>query len=109
MALQQATKELSAGQALSIVHSEFEENALLLNHAVGLINGWIDRGDGLAIYRNEDLGHPLLGHLQFVSFGSPAAQLEVLTAEELPERLPDIGGRINWRYCLIGYLRGEHL
>lgn len=70
------------------------------------INRWLARGDGLAIYENHELGHPDAGHRQLVSFGSPAAQLETDTP---PQRLPDIGGRINWRYQLVATYRGETL
>lgn len=63
------------------------------------IDGWTDRGDGCAVYRNEDIGHPDLGRMKFVSFGSEAAQLEV---SEPPSTLPDIGEEINWRYQLFG-------
>jgi len=62
------------------------------------------RGDGVAVYENQDLGHGGLGHRQFVSFGSPAAQLE---APEAPALLPDIGGNINWRYTLVGSYRED--
>lgn len=70
------------------------------------------RGDGLAIYVNHDLGHPDVGQWQIVSYGSEASQLETRTVIEptthfyvhgddtLPTTLPDIGGRINWRYQL---------
>lgn len=63
---------------------------------------WLNRGDGIAVYQNEDLGHPELGHRQWISYGSPEAQLEV---DDPPTGLPDIGGRINWRYCLEGVYR----
>ena len=69
-------------------------------------NRWLERGDGIAVYRNEDLGHPEVGTIQFVSYGSEAAQLEV---DEPPQTLPDIGGRINWRYRLVAAYRGEPL
>ena len=67
------------------------------------LNRWLERGDGVAVYMNIELGHPQLGHKQFVSFGSPDAQLEM---DEPPERLPDIGNHINWRYYLQGTYRG---
>lgn len=73
---------------------------------IAILNRWLDRGDGIAIYENQDLGHPELGHVQFLSYGSPAAQLET---EEPPVRLPDIGGAINWRYQLVGVYRGAML
>ena len=65
---------------------------------------WLERGDGVAVYENQDFGHPDLGHLQFVSYGSPAAQLET---DVPPQRLPDIGNAINWRYQLVFTYRGE--
>ena len=61
------------------------------------IQNWVDRGDGAAIYRNHDLGSLAVGEPRIVSYGSPAAQLEVT---EPPEQLPDIGGAINWRFRL---------
>lgn len=61
------------------------------------VSRWIARGDGAAVYVNQDLGHPDVGYPQIASFGSPAAQLET---DEPPEQLPDIGGSINWRYRL---------
>lgn len=63
---------------------------------------WLTRGDGIAVYENVDLGHPELGHRQWISYGSPEAQLEGNTA---PALLPDIGNRINWRYALEGVYR----
>lgn len=75
------------------------------------------RGDGLAIYVNNDLGHPDIGQWQIMSFGSEDSQLETRQVDTttkreylrgtyiygndlLPMTLPDIGGRINWRYQL---------
>jgi len=63
---------------------------------------WLDRGDGIAVYENHDLSHPEQGHRQFVSYGSPTAQIE---EDYPPKRLPDIGSKINWRYQLIGTLK----
>jgi len=71
------------------------------DRAFALIGRWHARGDGAAIYENQDLGHPELGHIQIVSYGGPDSQLETPTP---PERLPDIGGHINWRYTLTGVL-----
>ena len=67
------------------------------------IERWLARGDGVAVYRNELLGDSQLGMRQIMSYGSPAAQLEI---DEPPETLPDIGGRINWRYRLEATYRG---
>lgn len=74
----------------------------LLLDATEKIERWLARGDGVAVYRNHDLGHPNLGHVQIVSYGSPDAQLEV---DEPPTTLPDIGNAINWRYQLEGVYR----
>jgi hypothetical protein len=71
-----------------------------------MINKWLERGDGVAVYENHDFSSPGLGDHQITSFGSPAAQLEVDTP---PERLPDIGSQINWRFVLVGTYRGEKL
>lgn len=71
---------------------------------VEIINAWLERGDGVAIYENQALDSVGLGDKQLVSFGSPAAQLEV---DEPPPHMPDIGKKINWRYSLIGTYKGE--
>jgi len=63
---------------------------------------WLDRGDGVAVYQNLTLDSASVGHRQFVSYGSPAAQLEM---DEPPMQMPDIGGQINWRYQLEGTVR----
>jgi hypothetical protein len=68
----------------------------------GTVQKWLDRGDGCAVYENAELGHPEAGHRQFISFGSPVAQIET---DPPPNRLPDIGAAINWRYYLVGTLR----
>jgi hypothetical protein len=75
---------------------------------LAMINRWLARGDGAAVYRNQDLGHPELGHVKIVSYGSPQAQLEVDTP---PQRLSDglSAGAINWRYQLEGTYRAGPL
>lgn len=83
-----------------------EARALVPAQHHAQVNRWLARGDGIAVYSNHEIGHPDLGHRQFVSFGSAAAQLETSTP---PDRLPDIGTRINWRYWLDGVYRGEAL
>ena len=71
-----------------------------------IVNRWLARGDGIAVYENHNIGSDGAGHRQFPSFGSSAAQLETETP---PKRLPDIGGHINWAYQLIGTYRGALL
>ena len=68
------------------------------------IQMWALRGDGVAIYRNMDMGHSSQGLLQMASFGSPIAQIET-DEEHLPTTLPDFPGQINWRYQLVGWYR----
>ncbi len=82
--------------------TEEELKGLLDPEAWSIVERWLARGDGCAVYRNEALDSANHGHRQFTSYGSPAAQLEV---EEPPTRLPDIGGRINWPYQLEAVCR----
>lgn len=63
----------------------------------GLIRRVSARGDGIAVYENVDLGHPEIGLCKFVSFGGENAQLG---GDVPPEKLPDIGSTINWRFML---------
>ena len=71
-----------------------------------LVNRWLARGDGVAVYENQALDSANVGHKKFVSFGSVTAQLET---PEPPARLPDIGPQINWAYGLVGTYKGEEL
>ncbi len=71
-----------------------------------VVNTWLARGDGIAVYENLEWESPQWGHRQFISYGSAAAQLE---APLPPHQLPDIGGRNNQRYQLIGIYKGELL
>jgi len=76
-----------------------------------VVRGWLERGDGCAVYRNMALDSANAGHRKFVSYGGKAAQLEVddsgIPDGVPPIRLPDIGGQINWRYQLEGMFRHE--
>jgi hypothetical protein len=74
--------------------------------ATVIVNRWLARGDGIAVYRNVDFGSSEFGDTKFVSYGSPAAQLEV---DVPPQTLPDIGNVINWRYQLQGVYKGGAL
>lgn len=70
------------------------------------VNAWLARGDGIAVYQNHDMSSANLGEVQLASYGSADAQIE---NQEPPQKLPDIGGRVNWRYQLIGTYKGETL
>jgi hypothetical protein len=39
--------------------------------ALGLLEDWVRAGKGVAVYQNTDLGQPMVGDRQFVSFRSP--------------------------------------
>lgn len=56
------------------------------------------RGDGVAAYENKAMNSHTLGHIKFVSYGSPEAQIPGTPTT----RMPDIGKDINHRYVLIG-------
>lgn len=86
---------MSNSQLRAYVERQYEAQA---PDVMSTIDGWLERGDGAAIYENHDLGHPDLGCCKIVSFGSPDAQLE---ANVPPACLPDTGAQINWRYVLV--------
>ena len=75
------------------------------------INMWLDRGDKVVVYVNQDLGHPDLGNTFIASYGSPDAQFEVESAEDLPYRFPDslAPSGIGWRYIIAGVYEGGPL
>ena len=98
-------KNVSAEDLRWLLRETFAD-ADAIDDVATIINAWIDRGDHVAVYENHDLSSALLGDKQFVSFGSERAQLEV-GLDDLPGRLPDIGGRINWRYLLIAVYTGD--
>ena len=80
----------------SYVEEQYGDGAF---DALVLIRNWIARGDGAAIYTNHDLGSHNVGEPRIVSYGSPAAQLEVpVPPQQLPDGLP--AGAINWRFQL---------
>jgi hypothetical protein len=71
----------------------------------------LDAGKGIAYYRNEDLGHHMIGDVVALTFGTPEAQFE---PEQFPDgppkQMPDglqraRTGGINWRYvlCAVTY------
>lgn len=69
------------------------------------VNVWLARGDGIAVYENQDLNAPDSGERKFFSFGSG----EAVFLGVLPDRLPDFPGEINWRFILVGTYRGHQL
>lgn len=47
-------------------------------------------------YQNRDMGHPQLGHLQFLHCGPGN------TFKTPPNRMPDTARSLGWRYLLVG-------
>lgn len=92
-------KEYSAKEVLELLQDTWDLHETGLRNSVIKVNGWLDRGDGIAVYVNNNLGSLAQGARQYVSYGSEAAQIEDCTP---PVRLPDIGGRINHEYRLEG-------
>ena len=69
-----------------------------------IVQRWLDRGDGVAVYRNHDFGATMFNCTVMMSYGSPAAQIE---AAEPPEQMPDTGMfGTPWAYRLEGVARG---
>lgn len=99
-----SVKELTAGEFMDGLREQYGDQAAEVAEQV---NRWLARGDGVAVYVNQDLGHPELGGWRPASFGSPTALLEVATAAELPQRLPDTPKQINYRYYLEAVYRGD--
>ena len=74
-----------------------EYTSELSDESRAVIERWLARGDGVAVYENGLIGDKNAGRRQFVSFGSNAA---LLPGYDPPARMPDIGTDINWRYTL---------
>lgn len=65
------------------------------------ISRWLAKGLDVLVYQNVELGHPEAGHCQLVGYGKDAV-IDPKVYERPPTTLPDIAGKINWRYQLIG-------
>ncbi len=106
------TREFTAPEIVTTLRKwggidDSPEAVAWLDAVLNQMNGWLRRGDGIAVYENQDLGHPELGDKRFTSYGSSAAQLETFTP---PTILPDgVGGTVNWRYTLVGVYGGPDL
>lgn len=98
------TTEYTFDQLTDLVRESSDGDDQFVQQALEKFRVIIRRGDGVAVYENHDLGHPELGHRQYVSFGSTEAALSMA---DPPQGLPDWPGAINWRYALIGTCRAE--
>lgn len=61
-------------------------------------------GHFVAVYINQDLGHPDLGLRKYWAGGNG---FTVPTPEQMPRCLPDTPTTINWRYWLEGVILPE--
>jgi hypothetical protein len=52
-------------------------------------------------YENHDLGHPLVGHMQFLACGPDN------THKTPPSRMPDTDTSLGWRYVFVGKVNLE--
>lgn len=63
---------------------------------------FLERGDGIAMYKNQAMDSKDYGRLVCMSFGSSAAQIESTTP---PEKMPDTGQfSTPWAYTLVNTL-----
>lgn len=97
-------KDLQAVDILAYLERVSGGDEELRDYNRALINRWVSRGDGVAVYENLDLSHYELGKAQLVSFGSGES---MLPGPVPPVQMPDIGNAINWRYRLVGVYVGE--
>jgi len=62
---------------------------------------WIDRGYGVAVYRNVDLSSPNVGHVVLLRVGKDSSY------RKAPMRFPDTRKVIGWRYYLQTVTRSK--
>lgn len=98
------TDQWTPAELAAYIDRQYGDDPAQHTRARHLTRQWLARGDGAAIYENHDLGHHGLGACQIASYGSRDATLPV-PEDDLPERLPDFPGRINWRYVLVATCR----
>lgn len=81
--------------------------ATIVTSTMAQIDGWLARGDGVAVYRCQALDRRQLGDTIFVSYGSEDAQLG--DVEHPPAICPDIGHQLYglWGYCLEAWHRPQ--
>lgn len=79
---------------------------LLTAQQIREIARWLARGDGIAVYRNNDSHSDLVGSRQFVGFGSRHSKIKDRTP---PRQMPNFPGLpSNWQYQLEGFTRGKN-
>jgi hypothetical protein len=94
-------KTLTLEQLRDLVAEQYGDEAPEVSEKM---TRWLDRGDKVAVYRNEDFGHRDLGMIRLASYGSEHAYFET---DSPPVRLPDTPTEINWRYQLYAVYTGE--
>ncbi len=68
---------------------------------IGALAKMRKRGGRWAAYQNHELGHPGLGHLQFLQYGKGC------TYVGLPKTYPMDKDALGWRYLLVGLVNIE--
>lgn len=80
------------------------EDPGFVDRSMDLMQRWLGRGDGVAVYLNMALDSASVGSRKYLSFGSEKAQIEPSGCGPdglPPERMPDIQGlEPGWRYRL---------
>ena len=73
------------------------EHVMISPEVLIVLKSWEEQNCKAAVYQNHDMGHSLLGHLQFLKIG------EGCTFQSPPERMPDTAKFIGWRYVFVGF------
>ena len=65
-----------ADQLRAWITKQYEGASPSPAQVIAQINKWLIRGDGVAVFENHDMGHPMVGEGRLASFGSKRAMLE---------------------------------
>lgn len=84
---------------MSAIISSNELGLLVNAESHPIVNRWLARGDGVACYSNHAFDSGMFGHRIFLSYGSPAAQIETALP---PDACPVQGHGMStaWMYRL---------
>jgi len=100
------SKTLTSDEMVVILREDAGDHFSFLTSTRDRVNEWLARGDGIAVYQNEDLGSRNVGARRFVSFGSHDAMIET---DDPTRQMPGARGEITWRYQLEATYRGAPL
>ena len=87
---------------MSAIISSSELGLLVNAQSHALVNRWLARGDGVAVYRSQAMDSAWLGHRVFMSYGSPEAQISTTMTNLPPDACPtqSRGMGMAWAYRL---------